>query len=77
MRIIFLETRVVTEEIARERLIHPAETEIMLHAFAFHRLADETGTLRALYRFEGIAMVAEGLAGVMVLSIRNCLRVGE
>jgi len=56
MRIVFLETRIMTEEIARQRLIHPAESEIMLQAFAFSRLADETGTMHALYRCEGVAM---------------------
>jgi hypothetical protein len=56
MRIVFLETRVMEEEIARQRLIHPAEAEIVLHERAFRRLANETGTLHALYRFEGAAM---------------------
>ena len=45
------------EEIARQRLIiHPAETEISLQALAFGRLADETGTMHAFYRFEGAAV---------------------
>jgi hypothetical protein len=43
MRIISLGSRVVNEEIARQRLIHPAETGPSLHALAFRRLADETG----------------------------------
>jgi len=56
MRIIYLETRIMNEEIARQRLIHPAESEITLHSLAFCRLADETGTIHALYRCEGVAM---------------------
>jgi len=56
MRIVYLETRIMNEEIARQRLIHPAESEAMLHAFAFSRLAEETGTIHALYRCEGTAM---------------------
>ena len=56
MRIMALETRIMNEEIARQRLIHPAEPETMLHALVFCRLADETGTIHALYRCEGTAM---------------------
>ena len=56
MRIVFLETRVMEEEIARQRLIHPAETEVSLQTLAFRRLADETGTMHAFYRFEGAAV---------------------
>jgi hypothetical protein len=55
MRIAFLGARIMNEEIARQRLIHPTETSPSLHALAFRRLADETGTLHALYRLEGAA----------------------
>jgi hypothetical protein len=56
MRIVFLETRIMTQEIDRQRLIHPEESEVSLAALAFRRLADETGTMHALYRFDGVMM---------------------
>jgi hypothetical protein len=55
-RIWDLETRILNEEAARQRLIHPSETETTILAFAYGRLADETGTMHALYRFEGVAL---------------------
>jgi hypothetical protein len=56
MRIVSLETRIMTDEIDRQRLIHPEESEVSLATLAFRRLADETGTIHALYRFEGVTM---------------------
>jgi hypothetical protein len=56
MRIVSLETRIMTEEIDRQRLLHPEESEVSLAALAFRRLANETGTIDALYRFEGVTM---------------------
>jgi hypothetical protein len=56
MRIVSLETRIMTGEIDRQRLIHPEESEVSLAALAFSRLANETGTIDALYRFEGAMM---------------------
>jgi hypothetical protein len=55
MRIVALETRIVNEEVARQRLIHPAETGMTILALAYRRLADETGTIEALFRFEAVA----------------------
>ncbi len=56
MRIVLFETRVMEEEIDRQRLIHPAEAEHVFHERAFRRLANETGTMHAFYRFEGAPM---------------------
>jgi hypothetical protein len=53
-RIIGLETRLMNEEIARQRLIQPDETAATLIALAFRRLVDETGAIHALYRYEGV-----------------------
>jgi hypothetical protein len=55
-RIVVLETRVTEEEIARQRLIHPGESDTTLAMLSFRRLADETGVLHALYRHEGAIM---------------------
>src|SRR6202012_2535896 len=56
LRLISLETRIMNEEIARQRLIHPDAAAPVLHALAFRRLADETRTMAALYRLEGAAI---------------------
>ena len=56
MRIVFLEARIMTGEMDRQRLIHPEETEVSLAGLAFARLADETGTIDALYRLDGAIM---------------------
>ena len=55
LRIIHLQTRIVNDEVARQRLIHPAETDKTILALAYQRLADEAGTIEALLRFEGVA----------------------
>lgn len=59
MRIVFLETRIMREEIARQRLIPPEESEVSLAALAFRRLADETGTMLALCRLDGVMIRRE------------------
>ena len=51
-RINAVEHKALTEEISRQKLTHPEESEIQLHSLAFRRLADETGTLHLVDRLE-------------------------
>jgi len=50
MRVAALEARILSEEIKRQRILHPDEPDKSLSAIAFRHLCDETGVMAALYR---------------------------
>jgi hypothetical protein len=52
MQVTLLETRILREEIERQRTLHPAESGDSLLARAWQHHSDETGVVEALYRLQ-------------------------